>query len=171
MFCNQCGKKLRKTDVYCPECGSKNEIEGNNEAQYTNNQMPNNVQVELDKHGEKRYIKGMENDTAICILSLILMYGVPFISVILSILSVIPIIGILTTIVNMLLAFAPLAALALAIYARVHYKESRFAKILLIVYIVEAVLAIIGTIIIIIGCVNVLESCGEIDMIAPLFLK
>ena len=109
MYCRECGKKLRKNDTYCSECGCKVEEENTT----ITNQVQNNNQKTTNEYGEKQYIKGMTNDTAICVLSLILMYGVPVIRMILGLLSMIPLVGIVVGIINILLAFAPIAAIVL----------------------------------------------------------
>ena len=170
MFCSQCGKKLRKTDTFCSECGAPvKEVEQVNpvpvqNTQYNQNQSQN---TQYNQYGEKQYVKGMENDTALCTLSLILMYGVPVLRIILGLISAIPVFGILVGIVNVLLGFAPIAAYALVIYARIHYKESSFAKILLIVYIVQLVIGLLTFVLLIVACAVLFNSSTELDMIIP----
>jgi hypothetical protein len=57
-------------------------------------------------------------------------------------------------------ALTSLAALILMIYVRVKYPKNKFGKVLMIVYIIEAVLLIIGMIAIAIMCGSFMRDCS-----------
>lgn len=139
MFCSKCGKELKETDKFCNNCGT----------------VIDNTQTNQNKE-EKQIISGTDNATVFCIISLILMHGLPLITWFIPYLKYISGIG-------------PLAGLVLLIYTRIKYPESKFAKILLIVEIVLFALGILAVVIMIIACGSMLSSCSSssLGMILP----
>ena len=161
MYCINCGRELKDNEKFCPECGLK--VETNQKETVKAEKVTKNTKVESE---EKQYVKGMKNDTLLCIISLICMYGTGLIAIILTAIGrMVPFIEPITTLVQGFLVLGPLAAWILVIYTKVHYKDSRFAKILLIIYIVQLVLAIIAIILIIATCANIHRDCGSIGVI------
>ena len=154
MKCSKCGKELNKTDAFCSNCGEpvKKEEEPKTEEK-------NDVIVEKVS-GEKKIVSFMENDQFFCTLSLILYFGSGLIETLIAMLvkSVPALKGLMA-----LVGLCPLAAYALCIYARIKYPNSKFAKILLIVYIVLFALGILLAIVLIIACAafarEILQSC------------
>jgi hypothetical protein len=108
----------------------------------------------------------MENDVFFCLLSIACYIGGPILAFILGLIE--NEIGV-TFILSRLASLLPLAAYGLAIYAKVKYPKSQFAKVLLIIYLVIFVLAIIAVVIFIVSCLNALENCGSMGEILNLF--
>ena len=162
MNCSQCGNKLNKTDKFCTNCGFKVGDNNNN-----NNEIANNNAVPND-NVEKPIINGLRNDQALCILSLILFYVVPIINYSLFMaLSKNPLLNFISSILNL----APLVGIGIAIYAKVHYPKSKFAKILLIIYVVQVIIGIAALIILFVTCAYAFRGCGSIgEIINLLFL-
>ena len=161
MFCSKCGAKIKETDKFCPQCGYVTKEDETTKV--------NNTVVE-----EKRYVQSMQNDTFLCMLSLIFVYGSPIVAAILTglgraVQGLAGVFGILTG----LLGLCPLAGYVLCIVAKVKYPESKFAKILLIVYIVQFVLGIILVIIFIVACAAMFRDCSGsgMGMILPFIFK
>ena len=154
MNCPNCGKELNEDAKFCPDCGSK--IDKKTKKKEEKKEVVETTPV------EKQYWKGMPNDKFLCIISLICMYGTSIVGALLAWIGrAAPILDGLTSILTSLLGLGPIAAWVLVIYAKVHYKESKFAKVLLIIYIVQTVLAIIGIIILILACVSVVDNLGS----------
>lgn len=157
MKCNFCGQELKEKDKYCPNCGKKVVIENTS----TKIVLDNN-----DPYYEDQYIKGLNNDTTLCIASLICAYGIPIISTILDTLSrLIPPLESIFSFLSGILWIPSLAALPLAIYAKVKYPQSTFAKVLIIVYIVQFILGILAVVILAVTCVNAFSDCGNLGSI------
>lgn len=141
MYCSNCGKEIKETDKFCTECGLKVERKENNKVETT---------VVVGENAVKPNQENLEKAKSLCIISLICMYGLGFVGVLVR--------DSAPLLVN-ILALGPLAAWVLVIVARVKYKESKFAKILLIVYIVQTVLIIIFYAIMLITCFHLLSNC------------
>ena len=137
MKCKKCGKELNKDDQFCIECGeSVNEI--------TNKEKTNNA----------------NKDTFLCIVSIIMYICGPILARLFNTFKDYSnIFGFLSRVASLL----PFFAFALVIYTKVKYPKSKFATILLIIYISLFVLAVIAIIILIVACVETLKGCGEID--------
>ena len=112
----------------------------------------------------------MDNATFFCVLSLICMYGSGILLAILTIISKnFSSLEFITNILSGIVGLAPIAAWVLVIYARVHYKESTFPKVLLIIYIIQLVISIIFFIFAVLlciyefnDCVHSFRNCGDI---------
>ena len=158
MKCNFCGQELKEKDKYCPNCGKKVEIIKDNSTKIVLN---NN-----DPYYEEQYIKGLNNDTTLCIASLICAYAIPIISIVLENLSrLIPPLENFFGYLSGILWIPSLAALPLAIYAKVKYPQSTFAKVLIIVYLLQFILGILAVVILTITCINSLRDCVSLGLI------
>ena len=125
-----------------------------------NQQMPNQ---------QMRDSKGMtpedkHNANLLCIISLICMYGVPFITGLFTSLftrngDISSAGSTLTSLFTSLSGLSTIAAWVLMIIVRVKYRNSTFGKVLMIVYIVMLALVIIGFIILMASCISCLRSC------------
>ena len=144
MKCSNCGKDLNENEKFCPNCGLK--VNNKEEAK-----------VPETSTEEKQIINGMKNDTFFCVLSLICMYGLGTISALLNWLTDSTFGAMLSGITRL----GPLAAWVLVIYAKIKYKNSKFAKILLIIYIIQLVAVIIFGIFIIVSCLKIANDCGN----------
>lgn len=144
MKCSNCGKDLNENEKFCPNCGLK-----------VNNKEEAKVPEATIE--EKQIINGMKNDTFFCVLSLICMYGLGIISALLNWLTDSTIGAMLRGITSL----GPIAAWVLVLFARIRYKDSKFAKILLIIYIIQLVVVIIFGIFIIVSCLKIANDCGN----------
>ena len=154
MYCTNCGKELKESDQYCPECGLK--VENKKEGKKKATKVVDNITE------EKQYVSGMKNDTLLCVISLVCMYGMGLINLaLLAISNALPSVEGFISFLRGLSGLGPIAAWVLVIYARVHYKDSKFAKTLLIIYIIQAALVIVGVILLIATCANILHDCNS----------
>ena len=120
------------------------------------------------------YFQGTQEEMAdrkkkantLCIISLLLR-AVPYITGIItafierfnSITNLSEITTTLTGIISFATGGTYIASWVLLIIARVKYKESRFAKVLMIVYICELVVTVIAVIILVVWCMIVCQGC------------
>lgn len=160
MKCKKCGEELRSDAKFCYECGQKVDIETN--AQEIKEEVNNIKPVVLNENKEKRIVSSIKNDTFFCLLSIACYFGGPILQVLFGYLSEISKIFLVFTRVITLL---PFIAYALAIYAKVKYPESKFAKILLIVYLVLFILGLIAIVIIIVSCAYMAQDCSSMGII------
>lgn len=155
MKCIKCGKDLNVGDKFCKDCGQKVE----EVTQQVENVKPTEAEVVKE---EKRIVSGMENDTFLCIISLICYFGGPIITALLGMISSkIPFMAIFNRITSLL----PLFGFGLAIYTKVKYPKSTFAKVLLIVYIVLFVISLLLIFIFIVSCIKGLSECSNMGLI------
>ena len=152
MKCPKCGKEVNKEDKFCNECGELLVTD------VTPAKKEEVKETKTEEVEEKRIISSMGNDTFFCLCSLACYFGGPLLTALFTKLSEYTKLFSLFGRITMLL---PLAAYGLAIYAKVKYPKSTFAKVLLIVYIAMFVLAIIGLILIVIACAAMLRDCGN----------
>ncbi len=68
---------------------------------------------------------------------------------------------VLSSLFGLLVTCSEIGAVVLMIYVRVKYRKSVFGKVLMWLYIVLAAMAVIGTIILVIICINELQKCGN----------
>ena len=153
MKCSKCGHELKENDKFCTECG---EVVNKEEVKEEKETKKEDVKTEKVQTEEKRIISSMGNDTFYCVLSMICFFGGPIISGLIAYLSK----GVANQL-EALIGILPLAGLALCIYAKIKYPQSKFAKVLLIVYIVLIVLAIIAIVVALIACVLACRSCAD----------
>lgn len=96
----------------------------------------------------------------LCILSLICYFGTSVVAVLAELLEDIPLIG---SLVGLVAIMMPPAAIVLMIIARVKYRQSKFAKVLMWLYIILAILStvigIIAGLLAIIACGSAVNSC------------
>jgi len=155
MKCNNCGNELKEGDSFCSNCGTvvnnNNNTNNNNtiETSQTNNTSDNNITTNTTNK--------ISTPTILCIISIMLTGGNPLLYAFLSIIST-----------NMksrgLFGFFPLIGLALAIYTRIKYPESKFAKVLLIIYIIFIIATIIFIALVIALCNSLLQECGNSNL-------
>lgn len=143
MYCRNCGTKIEDNESFCTNCGTpKTDI---------NNEVPTKVEVKNDEMSPE----DTKNANLLCILSLVLTFGS---DAILGIIMVIfPPIG---TILSSISPLCNLAGLVLMIVARVKYPKSKFAKVLMWVYIILFILGILAIVLIIAAC---MYACGTMD--------
>ena len=139
MFCEKCGKEVKKDNRYCWNCGSvldKQKVENASHISTENNQSMQSKQ---------------ENKIAnlLCILSLIFGFGSGIIEI--FFLDLIKNESIVNTINNIIGIF-PLIGLVLMIVARVKYPKSIFAKVLMWIYIIVISLCVTAFIVIAMAC-------------------
>ena len=123
MYCIKCGKEINEESKYCPNCG---------------NQLVSE-QILSDDRKEKANL--------LCILSLVVTFAS---SIPLGILSFL--FPILKSFLSSLYGICPMAGIVLMIIARIKYPESKFAKVLMWMYIFIIILVIIGAILLVIAC-------------------
>ena len=121
MKCKKCGKELNKDDQFCIECGES--VKETNVAK-----------------NEEKMKNGMRKDTFLCIISIIMYIGGPVLAKLFTTLKDYSnIFGFLSRVASLL----PFFAFALVIYTKVKYPKSKFATILLIVFVVFVELTVI----------------------------
>jgi uncharacterized membrane protein YvbJ len=147
-YCKYCGKELEENATFCGNCGK--EIEQINTTSNVNNISNNKI--------EKSTNTDEEDARIYCILSLVCTFFSGIITKILyslniNIYSITP----LCTIIG----------IVLMIYARVKYPKSKFAKVLMWLYLILFILGILMIIVLIICCFEIIDSCGDIGLIWP----
>ena len=144
MFCTNCGKELKEGDSFCTNCGKavNNNNNNLNEISQTNYTNDNNV-------------NGFNPNTA-CWISLFLVYGTSILSYLFYYLRIDFLYDFLYSIGKL----SVLAGIGLVIYTRVKYPQNKFAKILLIIYIITIILRIILIILLIATCMSMLKDCN-----------
>lgn len=148
MYCGNCGKQV-ENGYFCSECGSRIIQENNNDLINQNIvNVQNSSLNKMRKEDEK-------SANLLCILSIIFSYAIP-----------IPL-SFIGELVPAMMSFAisisgicPLAGLVLMIVARIKYPESKFAKILMWVYIVTIALSMIVFIVFMVSCAI---ACNDWD--------
>ena len=162
MKCSKCGHEINKEDKFCRECGQV--VENNTPIK---EEKKEEVKVEVTTPTKPASSK--DEATTLCVYSIICYVATPILTIIFQYLGERYSFFALFSRVTMLL---PFVAYGLAIYAKVKYPESKFAKVLLIVYIVLFVLAIVLMIVAVIACAvflkNCLEGCNGLGNIIPL---
>ena len=139
MKCKNCGQELESNDEFCNECGQS--VKETNVAK-----------------NEEKMKNGMRKDTFLCIISIIMYIGGPVLAKLFTTLKdYSSVFGFLSRVAALL----PFFAFALVIYTKVKYRESKFAKILLIIYLIIINLILIGITILLISCINLLSNCDE----------
>ena len=123
MYCIKCGKEIIEESSYCPNWG---------------NQLVSE-QILSDDRKDKANL--------LCILSLVVTFAS---SIPLGIL--IFLFPILKPVLSSLYGICPMAGIVLMIIARIKYPESKFAKVLMWMYIFIIILVIIGAILLVIAC-------------------
>ena len=158
MICKKCNFNNEKDSVFCQNCGSKLEAE-TKEVQKVEQVETKTVSTNIESDETRK-----KNATTLCVISLILMYGFPTImGVIAAIVSSIGsnVMEYLYSILGTFESFSAIAAIVLMIVARVKYPESKFAKVLMIIYIIQVALSIIIGIIFLIACAALIASCSQ----------
>ncbi len=154
MFCNNCGTKINPGDGFCTKCGTP--AQG----------------VTINTTTVNSVVNPEDNKKAnnLCILSLILKYGVGIvIGIIFSILSSMgnytsssaanSIGSAIAVVLYGLSGISEIAALVIMIIVRVKYPKNVFGKVLMWIYIVEIILAMLSIIILFAMCYSIISSC------------
>ena len=136
MYCKNCGNKVEETEIYCYHCGTKQK-----EDPILNQQVIYVQSVNVESPEDKK------SADMLCIISLILFFGVPLIST-----AVTSVTKISNNVISIIAPFCELAGIVLMIVARVKYPYNKFAKILMWIYIVLIGLGIIGFIVMVFAC-------------------
>ena len=146
MKCEKCGNELTLGENFCRKCGN----------QVNANLMPSNVApVDVINPENTVYPDQAERDAAankLCTISLICYFGAGIIATILTFLT-----GGDEGIGRMfssLASLGPLAGIVLMIIARVKYPENKFAKTLMWIYIILAIIGIVLVVVVIIFFVS-----------------
>ena len=148
MICSNCQKEIEETVNFCPKCGKKIEkdsIQNNT----TNSQAEKNDSFQEINPATVEVITD-ENEKAnvLCLISLCLFYMGSFF------LSLIPVLG------KILTPLSPLAAISIMIYVRIKYPSNTFGKVLMILYIINTILLILGFIFLLFLCNSIARSCN-----------
>ena len=143
MYCTSCGSKINEEDSFCTNCGAKKQdVETPKEE---NKVVPKQEVVEEDE----------KNANLLCILSLVFKYAGPVISGVLSVLF-----APLGELFSGLAPLTWLTGIVLMIVARIKYPSNKFAKVLMWIYIIEAILSVVLFIIIVAACIM---TCNSMD--------
>lgn len=158
MICKKCNSNNEKDSIYCQNCGAKLEKEKKEEQAVEKTEAKTvSTNTESDETRKK-------NATTLCVISLILMYGFPIImGVIAGVVSALnsSALDILYNVIGSFSSLSSIAAIVLMIVARVKYPESTFAKVLMIIYIIQVVIGIIVGIILLFACAALMASCAN----------
>ena len=147
MRCIHCDSEISDDAKFCTNCG----------------QSVNKEEIKVTSN-EKQWINGINNDTFLCLASIFCAFACPTIGYGLSMLSILLNNSYIIQSFSKLFYLLSQGALPLAIVAKVKYPESKFAKVLLIFYLVSAILAIIAFVILIVSCINLLQDCGNSNL-------
>lgn len=162
MFCRNCGEKLEDGDRFCIKCGTpivqqheigniiQEENNSNNQLNQLNAAVVNNKVIDNNMSEEDK-----KNANMLCIISLILTYGS----------GIFPIFSVLenpdsNNIFSILCSMGPLIGLVLMIIARIKYPNSKFAKVVMWIYIINIIIMMIGLLLLIITCYAAIQSCS-----------
>ncbi len=145
MYCSNCGKELLEGAKFCPYCSS---IQENNQNQVF---IP---QSEINDKQEVITEPPVDNHSAnlLCTISLILYFGGPITTFMLYLVMAVGystteslgIFGNVLSLMTLLSSMSGLAAYVLMIIARVKYPKSKYAKVVMWIYIVLFILGIIA---------------------------
>ena len=160
MFCINCGNKLNEKASFCPNCGTKvvdkkeekkeEKVEEKNEK--VNQTVVNNNATTVSDADKKL-------STTLTIISIICHYGVAAVlGTISSILDEIRMTNSSYMVSGSLMILSYLASFVLVIIAIVKNKKNKFPIIMLIVYIAEIFIFIIGLVILYAACIYACEN-------------
>lgn len=147
MYCKNCGNKLENDDVFCTNCGTKKDDTSDNSI------VEDTKKVEVNNN--EMSPEDTKNANLLCIISLILTFASDLIAGIITV--VFPPLG------ELLMSITPLcnlAGLVLMIVARVKYPKSKFAKILMWIYIGLFIFSIVAIVLIVAAC---FYACSTMD--------
>ena len=157
MFCKNCGNKLNEKASFCPNCGTKVEekkVEKVEEKKETStvNTANNGTTNEVNDSDKKL-------STTLTVISIICHYGIAAVlGTISSILDEIRITNSFYMVSGSLMILSYLASFVLVIIAIVKNKKNKFPIIMLIVYIAEILIFIIGLVILYAACIYACEN-------------
>ena len=147
MYCSNCGKRVENGN-FCPECGSS--------IQKTNVNVSSQNVVNLQNAGPYKMTKEDEKQAnLLCFLSILFTYVIPVPVTLIG-----ETVSSLTGFVASISGIFPLAGLVLMIVARVKYPESKFAKILMWVYIATIGISMLMFLIVMVSCAM---ACNNMD--------
>lgn len=162
MYCSECGKELAENIEFCPNCGKNLKI---NEVAIS--PVIDQTPVIVEKPKDNNHLANV-----LCTISLCLLIVVPIlVFIILLIMSIINSNGDVSPIIPAFLLFivyggipciiSVLGAYVLMIVARVKCPKSKFAKVLMWIYIGMIALCFISFLISIIACGASIVWCGN----------
>lgn len=152
MYCGNCGKELLENAKFCQYCGTVQNEEANQKAVSTTQQINNYKNIDkVENPSDNRPAN------TLCTISLCLYFGGPILTVLLYIIRyvIFSTSAMLSGVVAMLgglSSFSTLAAYVLMIVARIKYPTSKYAKVVMWIYIILLILEIIGVIILAVAC-------------------
>lgn len=153
MFCTNCGNKLLPNAKFCTKCG-KQVIVNQSVDSYSQNIQENDYQFvdipqeSIEEINEKKKVKNL------CIWSLL--FGFLFPRCMFLVPDSTP-----GEIISTISGLCSLAGLVLMVVARIKYPNSKFAKVVMWIYILSFILYVIFMIFIIVLCYETLRSCGN----------
>lgn len=124
----------------------------NRQDQYNYNQ--NNYSQQMNNGFPPQGMKNNSEVNNLCMISLLLMYVFPITAG-----GITAITGGLTAFLSALIPLTVIAAYVLMIIARVKDPQNKFAKVLMIIYLVQIVLAVLLTVLSIMFMAVLIESC------------
>ena len=172
MYCKKCGTELLTNAKFCQKCGALvTEVEGQTQLPGNTPSQPVLEQKPIVQQAPQVVEEKPNNQLAnvLCTISLVLYFGVPFLSSFLMIIttglmetgtsSTTAASNYLTSIGSIISSVSTLAAYILMIIARVKCPKSTFAKIVMWIYIVLFAMGLITLVVILVTCAGILASC------------
>lgn len=162
MYCGNCGKEILENAKFCQYCGTVQDEKTNQVAISTTQQINNYKNIDKVEQQVDNHLANI-----LCTISLILYFGGPIVSTLLSMIryvthyNVSPIYDGIISLLMSLSGLSILAAYVLMIIARVKCPTSKYAKIVMWIYIILLALEVIAIIILAIACGWWLGNCLE----------
>lgn len=148
MICSNCQKEIDETVNFCPKCGKKIEKESIQNNTTKSQAEKNDSFQEINPATVEVITDENEKANVLCLISLCLYFLGSFL------LYLIPIFG------EFLTPLSPLAAISIMIYVRIKYPSNTFGKVLMILYIINTILLILGFIFLLFLCNSIARSCN-----------
>lgn len=161
MFCGKCGKELISGAKFCQYCGSTQDLQENQV------DLPAKTEVASYIETNNNIEKPVDNHQAnvLCTISLLLYFVLPIFSIVIAYIMAVfkedmsPVVSLVFNLMLSVSSMGRLAAYVLMIIARVKYPTSKYAKVVMWIYIILLVIELIVAAILIIACGFAIGSC------------